>query len=145
VKSKQAYFHRYQTRSRGLDQPETGLSVVKEEEDSDTEASGSWAAIIPRCENHEVGPRFDIWAEKNTMYLLSMDRGGRKFLNGDKGGLPLRHLKQMAAAQDVGLKLRPQAANLTPNDHFICIQNCWKVVQGPRLISSRSGCRRSWT
>jgi hypothetical protein len=28
-------------------------------------------------------------------------------------------IKQMAAAQDVGLKLRPQAANLTPNDHFI--------------------------
>ena len=119
MKRKLAYFHRYQTRSRGLDQPETGLSVIKEEEDSDTEASGSWAATIHRCENHEVGPRIDVWAEENTMSLLSMDRGGRKLFNGDKGGPPLRHLKQMAAAQDVGLKLRPQAANLTPNDHFI--------------------------
>jgi hypothetical protein len=106
VKPKLAYFHRYQTRSRGLDQPETSLSVIKEEEDSDTE-------------NHEVGPRIDVWAEKNTMSSLSMDRGGRKLFNGAKGGPPLRHLKQMAAAQDVGLKLRPQAANLTPNDHFI--------------------------
>jgi hypothetical protein len=95
------------------------LSVIKEEEDSDTKASGSWAATIPRCENHEVGPRIDVWAEENTMSLLSMDKGGRKLFNGDKGGPPLRHLKQMAAAQDVGLKLRPQAANLTPNDPFI--------------------------
>jgi hypothetical protein len=119
VKRKLAYFHRYQTRSRGFDQPETGLSVIKEEDDSDTKASGSWAATIPRCEKHEVGPRIDVWAEKNTMSSLSMDRGGRKLFNGDKDGPPLRHLKQMAAAQDVGLKLRPQAANLTPNDHFI--------------------------
>jgi hypothetical protein len=93
VKRKLADFHRYQTRSRGLDQPETCLSVIKEEEDSDTKASGSWAAIIPRCENHKVGPRIDVWAEKNTMSLLSMDRGGRKLFNGDKGGLPLRHLE----------------------------------------------------
>jgi hypothetical protein len=76
VKRKLAYFHRYQTRSRGLDQPEIGLSVIKEEEDSDTEASGSWAATIPRCENHEVGPRIDVWAKEKTMSLLSMDRGG---------------------------------------------------------------------
>jgi hypothetical protein len=119
VKRKLAYFHHYQTRSRGLDQPKTCLSVIKEEEDSDTEASGSWPAAIPRCENHKVGPRIDVWAEENTMSSLLMDRGGRKFLNGDKGGPPLRHPKQRAAAQDVGLKLRPQAANLTPNNHFI--------------------------
>jgi hypothetical protein len=66
-------FHRYQTRSRGLDQPETGLSVIKEEEDPDTEISGSWSAGIPRCENHKVGPRTDVWAEENAMSLLSMD------------------------------------------------------------------------
>jgi hypothetical protein len=119
VKRKLAYFHRYQTRSRGLDQPETSLSVSKEEKDSDTKASGSWAAAISRCENHEVGPRIDVWAEEKLMSSLSMDRGGGKLFNGDKGGPPLRHLKQMAAAQDVGLKLWPQAANLTPNDHFI--------------------------
>jgi hypothetical protein len=67
VKCKLAYFYHYQTRSRGFDQPETSLFVIKEEEDSDTEASGSWAAAIPRCENHEVGPRIDVWAEENTM------------------------------------------------------------------------------
>jgi hypothetical protein len=39
--------------------------------------------------------------------------------NGDKGGPPLRHLKHSSAAQDVGLKLRSQAANLTPNNYFI--------------------------
>jgi hypothetical protein len=127
VKRKLAYFYRYQTRSGDLDQPETGLSVIKEEEDFDTEASGSWAATIPRCENHKVGPRIDVWAEENTMSLVSMDRGGRKLFNGDKGGPPLRHLKQMAAAQDVGLELRPQAANLTPNDHFILYT---KVLEG---------------
>jgi hypothetical protein len=82
VKRKLAYFHRYQTRARGLDQPETG-SVIKEEEDSDTEASGSWAAAIPRCENHEVGPRIDVWAEESTMSSLSMDRSSRKLFNGD--------------------------------------------------------------
>jgi hypothetical protein len=98
VKRKLAYFHRYQTRSRGLDQPETGLSVIKDEEDSDTKASGICAAAIPRCENHEVGPRIDVWAEENTMSSLSMDRSGRKSFNGDNGGPPLRHLKQMAAA-----------------------------------------------
>jgi hypothetical protein len=114
-----AYFHRYETRARGLDQPKTGLSVIKKEEDSDTEASGSWAAATPRFENHEVGPSIDVWAEKNTMSLLSMNRSSRKLFNGDQGGPPPLHLKQMAAAQDVGLKLRPQAANLTPNDHFI--------------------------
>jgi hypothetical protein len=119
VKRKMAYFHRYQTRARGLDEPETSLSVIKEEEDSDTEASGSWAAAIPRYKNHEVGPRIDIWAEENMMSSLSIDRSSRKLFNGDQDGPPLRHLKQMAAAQDVGLKLRPQAANLTPNDHFI--------------------------
>jgi hypothetical protein len=95
------------------------LSVIKEKDDSDTEASGSWAAAIPRCRNHEVGPRIDVWAEKNTMSLLLMDRSNRKLFNGNRDGPPLRHLKQMAAAQDVGLKLRPQAANLTLNDHFI--------------------------
>ena len=116
---KLAYLHRYQTRARGFDEPQNRLLVVKEEEDSDTEASGSWAAAIPRYENHEVGPRIDVWAEENTMSSLSMDRGGRKLFNGDRDGPPLRHLKQMAAAQDVALKLRPQAANLTPNDHFI--------------------------
>jgi hypothetical protein len=53
------------------------------------------------------------------MSLVSMDRGGMNLFNGDKGGPPLWHLKQMAAAEDVGLKLRPQAANLTPINHFI--------------------------
>jgi hypothetical protein len=92
VKCKLAYFHHYQTKSRGLDQPETGLSIIKEEEDSDTEASGSWAAAIPRCENHKVRLRIDVWAEKSTMSLLLMDRSGRKLFNEDKGSLPLRHL-----------------------------------------------------
>jgi hypothetical protein len=77
------------------------LSVIKEEEDSDTKTNGIWSAAIPRCENHEVGPRIDVWAEENTMSLLSIDRGGKKLFNGDKDGPPLRHLKQMAAAQDV--------------------------------------------
>jgi hypothetical protein len=74
VKRKLAYFHRYQTRARGLDEPETSLSVIKEEEDSNTKASGSWAAAIPRYENHEVGPRIDVWAEENTISSL-MDNG----------------------------------------------------------------------
>jgi hypothetical protein len=77
VKRKLAYFHRYQTRSKGLDQPEIGLSVIKEEEDSNTKASGSWAAAIPRFENHEVGPRIDVWAEENMMSLL-FDGQGRQ-------------------------------------------------------------------
>jgi hypothetical protein len=119
VKRKLAYFRRYQTRARGFDEPETSLSLIKEGEDSDTKASGSWAAAIPRYKNHKVGPRIDVWAEVNTMSSLSMYRSNRKLFNGDRDGPPLQHLKQMAAAQDVGLKLRPQAANLTPNDHFI--------------------------
>jgi hypothetical protein len=93
VKHKLAYSHRYQTMSRGLDQPGTGLSVIKEEKSSDTEGSGSWAAAIPRYKNRKVGPRIDVWAEKNTMSSLLMDRGSRKLFNGDQGGSPLRHLK----------------------------------------------------
>jgi hypothetical protein len=93
VKRKLAYFHRYQTRARGLDKPETSLYVIKEEEDSDTEPSGSWAAAIPRYKNHEVGPRMDVWVEENMMSSLSMDRSSRKLFNGDRDGPPLRHLK----------------------------------------------------
>jgi hypothetical protein len=119
VKRKLAYFHRYQTRARGLDQPQTHLFVIKEEEEFPLKPAGAGAAATPRCENHEVGPRIDVWAEEKTMSLLSMDRSSRKLFNRDQGGPPLRHLKQMAAAQDVRLKLRPQAANLTPNDYFI--------------------------
>jgi hypothetical protein len=62
--------------------------VIKEEEDSDTEASGSWAATIPRYENHEVGPRIDVWAEENTMSSISMDRSSRKLFNGNRDGPP---------------------------------------------------------
>jgi hypothetical protein len=118
VERKLAYPHRHQTRLRGLDEPQTELAVINEEEDSDTEASGSWAAPIPRYDNHEVGPMIDVWAEKETMASLSAERNCRKLFSGDKEGPPLRHLKQMHAAQDVGIKLRPTAVNLTTNDRF---------------------------
>jgi hypothetical protein len=104
-----------------LDEPQTELVVATEEEDSDTEASGSWAAPIPRYDNHEVGPRIDIWAEEEAMASLSTERNSRKLFSGDKEGPPLRHLKQMHAAQDVGIKARPTAANLTPNDQFVLL------------------------
>jgi hypothetical protein len=121
VERKLAYPHRHQTRLRGLDEPQTELAVINEEEDSDTEVSGSWAASIPPYDNHEVGPRIDIWAEKEAMASLSAERNSRKLFSGDKEGPPLRHLKQMHAAQDVGIKLRPTAANLTPNDRFVLL------------------------
>jgi hypothetical protein len=54
VGRKLEYPHHYQTRSRGLDEAPTELVVTNEEEDSDTEASGSWAVTIPRYDNHEV-------------------------------------------------------------------------------------------
>jgi hypothetical protein len=60
VGRKLAYPHRHQTRLRDMDEPQTELAVINEEEDSDTEASGSWAAPIPRYDNHEAGPRIDI-------------------------------------------------------------------------------------
>jgi hypothetical protein len=104
-----------------LDETQTELVVTNEEQDFDTEASGSWAAPIPRYDNHEVGPRIDIWAEENAMASLSTKRNSRKLFSGDKEGPPLRHLKQMHAAQDVGIKLRPTAANLTPNDRFVLL------------------------
>jgi hypothetical protein len=104
-----------------LDEPETELAIINEEKDSNTEASGSWAAPIPRYDNHEVGPRIDIWAEEEAMASLSTERNSRKLFSGDKEGPPLRHLKQMHAAQDVGIKLRPTAANLTPNDRFVLL------------------------
>jgi hypothetical protein len=104
-----------------LDEPQTELVVVNEEEDSDTEASKSWAAPIPRYDNHEVGPRIDIWAEKEAMASLSTKQNSQKLFSGDKEGPPLRHLKQMHAAQDVGIKLRPTTANLTPNDRFVLL------------------------
>jgi hypothetical protein len=97
------------------------LAVINEEEDSDTEASGSWIAPIPRYDNHEVGPRIDIWAEEEAIASLSTERNSGKLFSGDKEGPPLRHLKQMHAAQDVGIKLRPTAANLTPNDRFVLL------------------------
>jgi hypothetical protein len=121
VGRKLAYPHHYQPRSRGLDEAPTELVVTNEEEDSDTEASGSWAISIPRYDNHEVGPRIDVWAEENAMASLSTERISRKLFSGDKEGPPLRHLKQMHAAQDVGIKLRPTAANLTPNDRFVLL------------------------
>jgi hypothetical protein len=104
-----------------LDEAPTELVVTNEEEDSDTEASGSWAVSIPRYDNHEVGPRIDVWAEENAMASLSTERNSRKLFSGDKEGPPLRHLKQMHAAQDVGIKLRPTAANLTPNERFVLL------------------------
>jgi hypothetical protein len=121
VGRKLAYPHHYQTRSRGLDEAPTELVITNEEEDSDTEASGSWAVSIPRYDNHEVGPRIDVWAEENAMASLSTERNSRKLFSGDKEGPPLRHLKQMHAAQDVGIKLRPTAAILTPNDRFVLL------------------------
>jgi hypothetical protein len=80
--------------------------VTNEEQNSDTEASGSWAAPIPRYDNHKVGSRIDM-AEENAMASLSTERNSRKLFSGNKEGPPLRHLKQMHAAQDVGIKLRP--------------------------------------
>jgi hypothetical protein len=119
VERKLAY--RHQTRLRGLDEPQTELAVINEEEDSDTDASGSWAAPIPRYDNHEVEPRIDVWTEEEAMASLATERNNRKLFNGDKEGPPLRHLKQMHAAQDVGIKLRPTAVSLTPNDRFILL------------------------
>jgi hypothetical protein len=121
VKRKLAYPHRHQTRLRGLDEPQTELAVINEGEDSDTKASGSWAASIPRFDNHEVGPRIDVWAEEEAMASLSAERNSQKLFSGDKEGPPLRHPKQMHAAQDVRIKLRPTAVNLTPNDRFVLL------------------------
>jgi hypothetical protein len=121
VESKVAYPHRYQTRLRGLDEPQTEFAVINKEKDSDTEASGSWAAPIPWYDNHEEGPRIDVWAEEEAMATLSAKRNSRKLFSGDKEGPPLRHLKQMHAAQDVGIKWRPTAVNLTPNDLFVLL------------------------
>jgi hypothetical protein len=55
------------------------------------------------------------------MASLSTERNSRKLFSGDKNGPPLRHLKQMSAAQDIGIKLRPTASNLTPNDRFVLL------------------------
>jgi hypothetical protein len=74
VERKLAYPHRHQTRLRGLDEPQMEHAVINEEEDSDTEASKSWAAPIPRYDNHEVEPRIDIWAEEEAMASLSAER-----------------------------------------------------------------------
>jgi hypothetical protein len=123
VERKLAYPHRHQTRLRGLDEPQTEPAVINEEEDSDTEASGSWAAPIPWYNTHEVEPMIDIWAEEEAMASLSTERNSRKLFSGDKEGPPLRHLRQMHAAQDVRIKLRPTAANLTPNDRFVLLTN----------------------
>jgi hypothetical protein len=73
VERKLAYPHRHQTRLRGLDEPQTELAVINEEEDSNTKASGSRAAPIPRYDNHEVGPRIDAWAEEEAMVSLATD------------------------------------------------------------------------
>jgi hypothetical protein len=109
-----------------LDEPQTELAVINEEEDSDTKAIESWAAPIPRSDNHEVGPRIDIWAEEEAMVSLSTERNRRKLFSGDKEGPSLRHLKQMHAAQDVGIKLRPTAVNLTSNDRFVLLTDLLK-------------------
>jgi hypothetical protein len=99
VERKLAYPHRHQTtRLRGLDKPQTELAVINEEEDSNTEASESWAAPILQYDNHEVGPGINIWAEEEAMASLSIERNSRKLFSGDKKGPPLRHLKQMHAA-----------------------------------------------
>jgi hypothetical protein len=97
VERKLAYPHRHQTRLRSLDEPQTELAVINKGEDSDTKANGSWAAPIPRYDNHEVGPRIDVWAEEEAMASLSAKRNSRKLFNGDKEGPPLRHLKQMGS------------------------------------------------
>jgi hypothetical protein len=104
-----------------LNEAPTELVVTNEEQDSDAKASGSWTVSIPRHENHEVEPRIDVWAEENAMASLSTERNSRKLFNGDKNGPPLRHLKQMSAAQDVGIRLRPTATNLAPNDRFVLL------------------------
>jgi hypothetical protein len=57
------------------------------------------------------------------MASLSTERNGRKLFSGDKEGPPLRHLKQMSAAQDVGIELRLTATNLTLNDRFVLVTN----------------------
>jgi hypothetical protein len=146
VECKLVYPHRHQTRLRGLDKPHTELAAVNEEEDSETEASGSWAAPIPRYDNHEVDPGIDIWAEEEAMASLSTEQNSRKLFSGDKEGSPLRHLKQMHAAQDVGIKLRPTAVNLTPNDRFVLLTDF--VEGGAKSLADQlqeRGCRKSWT
>jgi hypothetical protein len=55
------------------------------------------------------------------MASLSTERNSRKLFSGDKEGPPLRHLKQMHAGQDVGIKLRPTAVNFTPSDRFVLL------------------------
>jgi hypothetical protein len=55
------------------------------------------------------------------MASLSTDRNRRKLFSGDRNGPPLRHLRQMSVAQDVGIKLRPTATNLTLNDCFVLL------------------------
>jgi hypothetical protein len=84
VECKLAYPHRHQTRLRGLDEPQTEFAFINEEEDSDTEASGSWAAPISRYDNHEVGPRIDIWAEEEAMASLSTERNSGSCLVGTR-------------------------------------------------------------
>jgi hypothetical protein len=66
MERKVTYPHCHQTRLRDLDEPQTELAVINEEEDTDTKASGSWAAPIPRYNNHKVRPRIDVWAEKRS-------------------------------------------------------------------------------
>jgi hypothetical protein len=68
-----------------------------------------------------VGPRIDIWAEDNAMASLSMEKNSQKLFSGDRDGPPLRHLKQMSAAQNVGINLRRAATNLMPNDRFVLL------------------------
>jgi hypothetical protein len=64
------------------------------------------------------------------MASLSTERNSRKLFNGNKEGPPLRHLKQMHAAQDVGIKLWRTAANLTPNYRFVLLTNWLDQVPG---------------
>jgi hypothetical protein len=77
-----------------LDEAQTELVVTNEEQESDTKASESWAGPIPRYDNHEVGPRIDIWAEENAMASLSTERNSRKLFSGDKMGHPLGTLSR---------------------------------------------------
>ena len=101
MRRKLAAPHRYQTRSRGFDGDQLGLVVADEGQDSDTEVNEGWLEPAPRYNNYELGPRFDIWTDEDSMASSSVERGGRKFFSGDRDGLPLRHLKQMSQALDV--------------------------------------------
>jgi hypothetical protein len=57
-----------------LDEPQRRLVVANKEEDSDTKASGSWAVLIPRYDNHEVEPR-SIFRQRKKLWLYYQQNG----------------------------------------------------------------------